>query len=146
MKICRKSRSLFQVKIRWAIILMTPLLLSPAWAETGITNTINGVNTNAGATFTIGNTGPFNALIITNAGSVSNGVGIIGSTAAGSNNSVLVTDPGSAWTNIGSLTIGASASANQLIITNGGFVKSTTADIGKVGNKNSVMVTGSNSV
>jgi len=41
-----------------SVILLTGLLLSPAWADTGTTNIINGVNTNAGATFIIGDTGP----------------------------------------------------------------------------------------
>jgi len=59
---------------------------------------------------------------------------------------VLVTDFGSAWTNTGALTVGYSGSANQLIVTNGGFVRSSTADIGRIGNNNSVLVTGTNSV
>lgn len=119
-----------------------------AKAETGITNIIDGVNTNAGATFTIGDTGPFNALIITNGGSVSNGVGIVGNAAGASNNLAVVTGSGSVWTNVGAFTLGNSGSGNQLIITDGGLVVGTTVTIGDQtsGRFNTALVTGSGSV
>jgi len=120
------------------------VFLQAARAETGTTNVIDGVNTNAGTTFIIGNTGPFNALIITNAGSVSNGVGIVGNISAADNNSALVTGAGSVWTNISSLTIGLSGSENLLRIENGGVVLSTSGLIGSgsLGDTNTVIVTG----
>src|ERR1051325_1885126 len=117
------------------------------FAETGTTNFITGgINTNAGATFIVGNSGPFNYLEINSASSVSNGVGIVGNQIGASNNTVFVTGGGSVWTNVGRLTIGETGSVNQLIVTNGAVVRSTQGVIGNIGTDNSVLVTGNNSL
>lgn len=69
-------------------------LAAAARAETGVTNIINGVSTNAGGPFFVGSNGSYNALVITNAGKLTNTFGYIGFTAAASNNAALITGAG----------------------------------------------------
>lgn len=137
------------VRIGLGLCVMCAGLLSvpDVRAETGITNVIDGVNTNAGASFTIGNTGPYNALIITNAGSVSNGVGVVGSGTSANSNTVIVTGSGSVWTNVSTLTVGANGKFNQMLVIDGGVVLNTDGRIGQTGgNSNVVVVTGDGSL
>jgi T5SS/PEP-CTERM-associated repeat protein len=143
-----RSRDTAPVNYLESVLLILLLLALPAAAETGITNTIDGINTNAGATFTIGDTGPFNELIITNSGSVSNGVGIIGNAAAADSNTVIVIGTGSAWTNVGAFTLGNSGSDNQLLILNGGSVVGTTVTLGDqtAANNNIAIISGTGSI
>jgi len=72
--------------------------------------------------FTVGMTGAFNQLTITNGGRVVNAIGYIGNAAGSSNNTVLVTGNNSLWKNGNDLNVGYGSAGNQLIITNGGVV------------------------
>ena len=120
----------------------------PARAETGVTNIVNGVISNAGGDYIVGDTGPFNALIVTNAGRLISAAGTIGANAEASNNLGLITGSGSLWTNTFQLNIGRFACGNSLRIANGGQVISTDGAIGTSSNAcdNTVLVTGSDSM
>ncbi|MCX7006171.1 MAG: hypothetical protein NTY53_02800, partial [Kiritimatiellaeota bacterium] len=77
-----------------------------ARAETA-TNTINGGTTSLSGDYYVGNTGPNNGLIVTNAGVLNiDGTGFMGNAAGSSNNFVLVTGNGSAWNNNNNLYVG----------------------------------------
>jgi T5SS/PEP-CTERM-associated repeat protein len=117
------------------------------WAENNTTNIISGVATNAGDSYIVGETGPFNDLEIRSGGGLTNGMGIIGYTISAANNNALVAGTGSRWINISNLYVGFTGPANHLTITNGGLVKS---DFGYVANdnnstNNTVLVTGAGS-
>ncbi len=70
----------------------------------------------------IGRNGSSNSLLIADGGSVSNGLGIIGSQGGANRNTVTVTGAGSSWLNSGELWIGESGVGNRLLVTNGGTV------------------------
>ena len=107
------------------------------------TNIIAGIAVNYSGTYMVGTDGWFNALIITNAGTLTSTAGIIGNSAFSSNNYALVTGVGSVWTNSSSLTIGSTGSFNQLTISNGGKVQNGYGYVGNNSNAayNAVLVT-----
>ncbi len=113
-----------------------------------VTNIISGVTTNYGGAYMVGTNGPYSVLIVTNAGVLKSGSGIIGNSAASSNNYALVTGAGSVWSNSASLSIGSTGSFNQLSIGEAGRVINGSAYIGYDGTagNNSVLVTGAGSV
>ena len=118
-------------------------------AETGVTNTINGLTTNYSSGYTVGTNGPFNALIVTNAGVLNvTGVGIIGDSSSANSNNVWVTGTGSVWSNSSFLIVGSEGSSNSLTIANGGTVFDTASFIGNSASSsnNAVLVTGAGSV
>lgn len=124
-----------------------------SWAESYTTNIINGVSTNAGGPYYVGDTGPFNTLIITNAGRLTNTFGYIGNAAAASNNSAFVTGANSIWFNSNGFRVGNNGANNSLAITDGGTVRSggdgSAAFIGGFSTdstNNSVLVTGAGSL
>ena len=96
----------------------------------------------------IGGLGSGNRLTVSNAGTVANAAGVVGSSSIGNGNEVVVTGTNSFWTNALDLTIGNSGSSNSMTVSNGGMVAS---GIGYIGNtntasNNSVLVTGTNSL
>src|SRR6185436_951607 len=92
---------------------------------------INGSTTNIAGNLTVGTSGSFTTLIITNGGTVSNtGNGTIGAGAAANTNRVFVTGTNSLWANGGTLTVGSLGSSNQLYITNAARVTATNLIIG----------------
>ena len=117
-----------------------------ARAETA-TNIINGVTTNFPDTYYyVGNTGPNNVLIITNAGRLNVMAGadsVIGNLEGASNNFATVTGAGSLW-QTGYLTLGLNGGGNKLTIANGGVVNATGAYAGYESNSanNMLIVTG----
>jgi len=130
-------------------IAMIGLATASADAETGITNIVSGVTSNVTGDYYVGNTGPFNGLIVTNAGQLNvSGSGYMGYTVAASNNTALVTGSGSVWNVNGHLNVGygTSANNNQLTISAGAHVQDNVGDIGYGGANNSVLITGSGSV
>src|SRR6185295_14929157 len=105
----------------------------------GDTNVLDGVTTNVTGFVTVGNSGPFTLLVLTNAALLTNsGSGIIGSSSTGNRNEVMVTGAGSGWDCAGSLTIGQSGNFNRLSIFNGGLVTNDTGILGGAGSNNSV--------
>ena len=108
--------------------------------------TVRGVGTvltNSGA-LTVGDQGSGNSMVISNAGTVANAGGIIGSNSLG--NTVLVTGGGSLWTNGDVLIVGGDGSGNSLTISAGGQVVDQAGTIGSNSAGNTVLVTGNNSL
>ncbi|MCX6899401.1 MAG: M6 family metalloprotease domain-containing protein, partial [Verrucomicrobia bacterium] len=112
-----------------------------------------GSSWNSSGTFTVGNVGAYNALVINNNGCVINGAGGLGSWSGGNNNMALVTGSGSTWSNRGDLSIGHYYSSfNALIVTNGakvtsyaGYIGTYSVNNGYTEDSNMVLVTGSGS-
>ncbi len=95
--------------------------------------------------FTIGNSGSGNRLVIDSGGLVSStGTPIVGNNGDG--NSVLVTGAGSLWTNAGNLSIGAIAgTGNSVTVSNGADLRTSGGFIGPIGDGNFVLLTGAGS-
>jgi len=121
------------------------LAVARVGAETYTTNIVNGVTTNA-VSFYVGNTGPYNLLIVTNAGVVSDTLGYIGNNVGANFNTAMVTGVGSVWSNTSSLVVGNSSAANNntLIIAGGAYVSDYAGSLGST--SNSVLVTDAGSV
>lgn len=105
-----------------ALLLALSFATGSAQAESNTTNTISGVISNWPGTWYVGSNGAFNALIVTNAGSLYSSNGVIGNTSVSTNNTAWVTGSGSLWNITNDLTVGNSGAYNQLIVTNGGRV------------------------
>jgi len=71
---------------------------------------IDGVSTNAGASFYLGDTNPFNFLLITNGGTLMDQTGIIGNTESATNNVAIISGVGSHWNSDSTLFVGLSGS------------------------------------
>ena len=138
-----------KTKCLFIAVAVIGLAASRSAAETGVTNIINGVTNNVAGDYYVGNTGPFNGLIVTNAGQLSvSGNGFMGYTAAASNNTVLVTGSGSVWNNYDNLYVGNSGSGNSLTITNNAVVDNFYGYIGynSSASNNTVLVSGPGSL
>jgi fibronectin-binding autotransporter adhesin len=96
-----------------------------------------------GSALSVGDTGSYNQLIISNGGMVIDTDGFIGhNLQLTSNNVVTVTGPGSVWDNQNNLYIGYSGRGNQLIISNGGTVYNNVGCVGQYWTNNIVTVAG----
>ena len=124
--LCRTRRLAFGM----ALFVAACSLMTPGWAETSVTNVIDGVTTNYVGDYTVGTNGPFNVLIVTNGGQLFNANGFIGYSSGASNNAVIVTGPGSVWSNSGDLSVGYADNGNGLSVANGGTVLATNIVIG----------------
>lgn len=115
--------------------------------EWGITRTVTN-DWDAGASLLIGETSSFNALNITNGGSVADDEGVIGLDSGTFDNRVLVSGEGSVWTNRGLLHIGDNGSYSSLQIADGAHVYSASGTLGVEAHSvsNTVVVSGSNTV
>ena len=124
--------------------------LLAAHAETA-TNIVNGVTVNYSDTYYyVGNTGPYNVLIVTNAGRLNcmpGNVSYIGRGESSDNNSALVTGAGSYW-RTGYLNIGLLGAGNSLTISNGSVVETSGIYVGYESNafNNAITVTGPGSL
>ena len=98
-----------------------------AAAESSTTNILDGVTTNAAGPFILGDTGPFNFLLITNGGALTNTVGTIGNSNAAFGNLAIVTGLGSVWASAPTLTIGVRGASNQVSILDGARLVSSVA-------------------
>ena len=96
---------------------------------------------------TVGDTGSFNTLLVTNGGTVMNNLGVIGSDTGANSNRATVTGTGSLWTNSIYLYVGSNGAFNSLLIGNGGTVVSSGGFIGNNAgaSNNQVTVSGANS-
>jgi T5SS/PEP-CTERM-associated repeat protein len=119
-----------------------------ALADSFITNTIDGVYSNAAAGLVVGATGQSNALIIRAGGRLDATSTVLGQGPEAHANMAWVTDPGSLWDNTVSLTIGQSGSANSLVLTNGARVNGMRTSLGlncsSVGNR--AVITGAGTI
>jgi fibronectin-binding autotransporter adhesin len=97
----------------------------------------------------VGNSGPFNDVLITNGGRVDVPSGVIGNSSFG--NSVTVSGNGSVWNCTGSVMVGQNVNSNRLTIAAGGDVISAGAYVGGnvsqtgSGRNNIVVLTGAGS-
>ena len=109
---------------------------------------ISGVTSNWVGTFYIVGSNTFlDTLQIQSSGVLSNGSGVLGYAAGGSNNTALVSGAGSLWKNLTNLYVGFLGVNNQLIVTNGGRVFDQEGTLGYTNASGSVgWVTGSGSV
>lgn len=113
-----------------SVMLLALLGSGVARAETGVTDLVDGVTSNVTGNANVGNTGPFNTLIVTNGGQLFvTSVGYIGNGTGASNNTAIVTGSGSVWSN-NNFAVGFSGAANQFIIRNGGVATNGVAFIG----------------
>ena len=88
-------------------------------AETRTTNILDGVRTDAGGPFTLGDTGPFNFLLITNAGALTNTSGTVGRTLEAHSNLALVTGANRVWHHGVDFTLVATGGMNQVFVLDG---------------------------
>ena len=144
----RCLKYLTQAAVLWLVAAFALVASPKAAADTGGTNKVSGFTINYPSGHTVGISGPFNALIITNAGVVNvTGNGTIGNTSTSSNNIALVSGAGSVWNNSSVLYVGQYGAYNQLTINNGGHVfDSLYGYIGYTSSFNSVLVTDPGSV
>jgi T5SS/PEP-CTERM-associated repeat protein len=119
-------------------------LVCPAWGEDFTVQTVDGVYTNAGHTFVLGNSGSSNMLTILRGGRLDCTNGIVGATPGAEGNLAWVTDAGSLWENTAALYLGHSSSANQLVISNGARVNGAFTVLGWTASstRNSALLTG----
>jgi len=99
-------------------------------AETFTTNIVSGVYTDGGVLYYVGNTGPFNALLVTNQGWLQNVTGIIGNEPASTTNRVWIGGANSLWENTGNLYVGNSGAENELRVVAGGRLKAALVVLG----------------
>jgi T5SS/PEP-CTERM-associated repeat protein len=106
-----------------------------------------GSRWNLASILTIGQSGSFNSLLISNGGSVTSGSGRIGAVSPlASNNLALVTGAGSVWSNAGTLRL--RGFNNALLVTEGGLVQASDVYVGDLpgSRSNTVTVTGAGSL
>src|ERR1700693_3625773 len=93
------------------------------------TNVINGPNPFAG-NYVVGSNWVYDALVIQNSGSLSDGVGYIGYTASANYNAAIVAGSGSVWSNSSDLYVGYSGVGNRLTVTNAGALYNNSGYVG----------------
>ncbi len=93
---------------------------------------VNGAGSTwtSGADIRVGNNGSYNALTITNGGTVNGAIGYLGLGTTSSSNLVVVSGAGSAWNCSSDLRNGNSGSFNTLLINNGGVANATIGYLG----------------
>jgi T5SS/PEP-CTERM-associated repeat protein len=115
-----------------------------AAAEGYTTNIIDGVTTNAAGAFTLGDTGPFNFLLITNGGRLTNTTGTIGNGSDAHDNMAVVVGADSIWESSSTLRVGAQGSSNSLFVLDGAKARSGYGLVGETlsSDGNSVLLVG----
>jgi T5SS/PEP-CTERM-associated repeat protein len=122
------------------ITLFTCLGSASLHAESNTFTVIDGTSTNANGPYSVGNNGPSNTLIITNAGVLLSTLGTVGFTASASLNYGLVTGAGSKWIMSSNFYVGLNGFSNRMVIENGGCVSNLVAVLGSSAGSNSVSV------
>jgi T5SS/PEP-CTERM-associated repeat protein len=107
---------------------------------------IDGISTNFGFPYFVGETGTNNFLIITNGGSAVSGGTFIGGAETAHRNGVVIAGPNSRLE--GALRVGDYGGQNLLVVTDGGAVHSNEGTLGShlESKNNTAVITGSNSV
>ena len=96
-------------------------------AESFTTNIIDGIWTNAGPQLTLGATGPFNFLLITNGGRLTNdgiSTNIVGDAAVAHSNSAVVTGTNSVWDSGYLFFLGNTGALNRVSVLNDALFRS----------------------
>ena len=112
------------------------------------TNTISGVTNYWPGDYVVGSNTLADALLIRNAGVLSNANGYVGYLPASSSNYVMVTGTNSVWNSATWLELGYAGPGNSLVISNGGQVVNGNAYVGEssTSSNNSALITGAGSV
>jgi T5SS/PEP-CTERM-associated repeat protein len=105
-------------------------------AESFTTNIVDGIATNAGPQLILGATGPYNLLLVTNGGRLTNGTTIVGDAAGADHNTAVVTDPNSVWHTVSSYILGNTGALNHVSVLNGARLRSATFSIGVASSSN----------
>ena len=118
------------------------------FAGSNLTNLIDHVTNNWSGAYYVGTNAFNDALIIQNAGRLTNSQGFLGYNVGDINNSALVTGAGSVWTNSGNLTIGNAGALNTLTIAGGGKVCDNNGYLGSntLAGGNTALVTDAGSI
>ena len=135
------------VNTRFLSLLGIVLCVAVGRGETGTTNIIEAAYINQGGQYVLGETGPFNVLLVRNEGWLENTSGIIGYEPGADSNLAWVTGANSLWDNRNALRIGVFGRENSVTITNGGRVNAMPGVLGEEESSygNSVLVTGAGS-
>jgi T5SS/PEP-CTERM-associated repeat protein len=97
-------------------------------AESFTTNIIDGFATNITSEFILGDTGPYNFLLITNAGRMTNhSRSFIGNTVEAHNNVAIIAGTGSVWHASEAAYLGLRSPSNTLAILDGAGVRALQA-------------------
>ena len=112
------------------------------------TNTISGVTNYWAGDYVVGSNTLADALLIRNAGVLSNANGYVGYLPASSSNYVMVTGTNSVWNSATLLELGYAGPGNSLVISNGGCVVAAGAKVGDASTSsgNTALITGAGSV
>jgi T5SS/PEP-CTERM-associated repeat protein len=112
------------------------------------TNTISGVTNYWGGDYVVGSNTLADALLIRNAGVLTNANGYVGYLPASSSNYVMVTGTNSVWNSATWLELGYAGPGNSLVISNGGWVVAANAKVGDASTStgNTALITGAGSV
>ncbi len=112
------------------------------------TNTISGVTSFWPGDYVVGSNTFADALLIRNAGVLTNANGYVGYLPASSSNYVMVTGTNSVWNSGTWLELGYAGPGNRLVISNGGWVVAAGAKVGDASTSsgNNALITGAGSV
>lgn len=112
------------------------------------TNTISGVTNYWAGDYVVGSNTFADALLIRNAGVLTNANGYVGYLPASSSNYVMVTGTNSVWNSATWLELGYAGPGNSLVISNGGWVVAAGAKVGDASTSsgNTALITGAGSV
>jgi T5SS/PEP-CTERM-associated repeat protein len=124
------------MKTRGLAVAICLALIPCLHAESFTTNIVDGIATNAGPQLTVGATGPYNFLLVTNGGRLTNGTTIVGDAAGAHHNTAVVTDPNSVWHTVSSFILGNTGALNQVWVLNGARLRSATINVGVASSSN----------
>jgi len=128
------------MKIQGLVVAISVALTPCLHAESFTTNIVDGIETNAGPQLTVGATGPFNFLLVTNSGKLTNGIAIVGDAAGADNNSAVVSGSDSVWNTGGSFLLGNTGALNQVSVLNGARLRAVAITVGAGSSSNQLNV------
>jgi T5SS/PEP-CTERM-associated repeat protein len=112
--------------LRWLLSLACVACIRVS-AESFTTNVIDGVATNIPGLFILGDTGPHNFLMVTNAGLLTTERTTVGNANEAHSNAAIVTGAGSRWYHTNALWFGLHSASNRLLVLEGGDVTAESA-------------------
>jgi|GEM_PF-2643860 len=120
---------------------VTPLFAYTNILDNGLLQPVTNAWNLTGQPLIVGNSTITNRLVIADAGSVTNGTGIIGNQSGADFNDVFVAGPDASWTMSGDLYVGNTGSVNYLEVSEGGRVTNQNAYVGATaGSSNNVVL------
>ena len=128
------------MKIQGLAVVICVALSPCLHAESFTTNIVDGIETNAGPQLTVGATGPFNFLLVTNSGKLTNGITVVGDAVGADNNVAVVTEANSVWHTTGSFVLGNTGALNQVSVLNGASLVSGVITVGAASSSNQLNV------